>query len=93
MSGSLESMQWNTCVHRLDLGLYSHPKEFWGNGVRNHANPKRKIPLYRRLRGGLNLQCCIMQDSKPNTLPTELFELPMKNPESEGLGAMDEVQA
>ena len=25
MSGSFES--WNTCVHRLDLGLYSHPKE------------------------------------------------------------------
>ena len=30
MSGSLESMRWNACVHRLDLGLYSHPKEFWG---------------------------------------------------------------
>ena len=22
--------RWNACVHRLDLGLYSHPKEFWG---------------------------------------------------------------
>ena len=30
MSGSFESMQWNACVHRLDLGLYSHPKEFLG---------------------------------------------------------------
>ena len=25
-----ESVGWNECVHRLDLGLYSHPKEFWG---------------------------------------------------------------
>ena len=31
MSGSLESALWNACVHRLDLGLCSHPKEFWGN--------------------------------------------------------------
>ena len=22
----------DACVHRLDLGLYSHPKEFGGNG-------------------------------------------------------------
>ena len=28
MSGSFESVQWNTCVHRLDLGLYSHLREF-----------------------------------------------------------------
>ena len=27
-----------------DLGLYSHPKEFWGNGVRTHVNSKGKIP-------------------------------------------------
>ena len=26
-----QSVRWNACVHRLDLGLYSHPKEFWGN--------------------------------------------------------------
>ena len=38
MSGSFESIQWNVCVHRLDLGLYSHPKEFLGNGVRTHSN-------------------------------------------------------
>ena len=24
--GSFESVGWNTCVHRLDLGLYTHPK-------------------------------------------------------------------
>ena len=44
-SGSAESVGWNEYVHRLDLGLYSHPKEFWGNGVRTHVNSKRKFPL------------------------------------------------
>ena len=71
MSGSLESVQWNACVHRLNLGLYSHPKEFWGNGVRTHANSMGKIISTGKIlpRGGLNPQCCIKQDSKPNTLP------------------------
>ena len=31
-------------AHRLGLGLYSHPKEFWGNGVRTHVNSKGKNP-------------------------------------------------
>ena len=44
MSGSFESIQWNGCVHRLDLRLYSHPKEFGGNEARIHANSKEKIP-------------------------------------------------
>ena len=44
MSGSFESVQWNAYVHRPDLGLYSHPKEFWGNGVRTHVDSKGKIP-------------------------------------------------
>ena len=44
MSGSFKPMQWNACVHRLDLALYSHPKEFWGNGVRTHVNSKGKMP-------------------------------------------------
>ena len=48
MSGSLGSVRWNACVHRLDLGLYSHPKEFLRNGVRTHVNSKGKIPLYRK---------------------------------------------
>ena len=43
MSGSFESVQWNACLHRQDLGLYSHPKEFWGNGVRSHVNSEEKI--------------------------------------------------
>ena len=41
MSGSFESMQWNACVHRLDLGLYSQPKEIWGT----YVNSKGKCPL------------------------------------------------
>ena len=74
MPGSFESVRWNACVHRLDLGLYSYPKEFWGNGVRSHVKSKGKSPLQEKekilLRGGSNPQRCIKQDSKPNTLPT-----------------------
>ena len=64
-----ESVLWNACVHRLDLGLYSHPKEFLGNGVRAHVNSKEKIPFIGKIlpRGGSNPQHCIKQDSKPNT--------------------------
>ena len=36
-------MWWNACVHRLDLGLCSHPKEFWRNGVRSLVDSKGKI--------------------------------------------------
>ena len=59
-------------MHRLDLGLYSHPKEFWGNGVRNIVNSRRKIPSTGNilLRGGWNPRRCVKQDSEPNTLPT-----------------------
>ena len=34
-SGSCESLRWNTCVHRLDLGLYSHLKEFFWEWSQN----------------------------------------------------------
>ena len=44
LSGSFESLRWNGCVHRLDLGLCSPPKEILGNGVRSRVNSKRKIP-------------------------------------------------
>ena len=30
-------------VCRLDLGLYSHPIEFLGNGVRTHVNSEGKV--------------------------------------------------
>ena len=68
---SLCDVRWNACVHRLDLGLYFHPKEFWGNGVRTHVNFKGKIPSTRMIlhRGGWNPWRCIKQDSQPNTLP------------------------
>ena len=70
-SGSFESVGWNACVHRLDLGLYSHPKEFWGNGVWTHVNSKGKIPSTGK---------CPQRSIEPATLwqraqalPTELF--------------------
>ena len=76
MSGSFESLRWNACVHRLHLGLYSHPKEFGGNGVRTHVKSKGEIPSTggkkkkkKKLRGGSKPRRCIKQDSEPNTLP------------------------
>ena len=57
MSGSYDSMQWNACVHRLDLSLYSHPKEFWGNGLDLVLTPRGKSPLPEKkilLRGWWN---------------------------------------
>ena len=70
MSGSFETVWWNACMHRLDVGLYSHLK-VWGNGVWTHVNPKGKFPSTGkiRLRGGSNSQRCIKQDSEPNTRP------------------------
>ena len=47
MSGSFESLWWNKCVHKLDLGLYSHPTEILKKGVRTHVNSKGKIPSIR----------------------------------------------
>ena len=44
MSGCFESMQWNACVNRVDLGLYSYTKDLLGIGVRTHVNSKAKIP-------------------------------------------------
>ena len=35
------------CVHRLGLGLYSHPERVFGNGVRTHDNSKGKISSTR----------------------------------------------
>ena len=41
--GSFEYVRWNACVHRLDLGLYSHPKEFEGMESGPMLNSKGKI--------------------------------------------------
>ena len=71
-SGSFECVPWNACVHRLDLGLYSHPKESLGSGIRIHIKSKGKILSTGKIltRGESNSRRCIKQDSKPNTLPT-----------------------
>ena len=73
---------WNTCVHRLDLGLYSNLKEFWGNGVRTHVYFKGKIPSTKKIlpREGSNPRRCIKQDSEPNTLPTSYSAPPPSLP-------------
>ena len=36
---------WNACVHRLDLGLYSHPKEFGGMKSEPTLTPRVKSLL------------------------------------------------
>ena len=48
-SGSFESVRWNACVLRLDLGLYSHPKEFWGEWSLNPCWLQGKNPLYQKM--------------------------------------------
>ena len=46
LSGSLESVRWNARVHRLDLGLYSHPKGFGGMESETMLTPgEKKSPL------------------------------------------------
>ena len=71
MSGSLESLRWNACVHRLDLSLHSHLKESIGNRARTHANSKGENPSTGKFLGeGSNPQHYIKYNSEPNTLPT-----------------------
>ena len=43
---SFESVRLNACVHKLDLGLYSHPKEFLA-GMESGPmfTPREKFPL------------------------------------------------
>ena len=45
MSRSFESMWWKACVHILNLGLQSHPKEFWGMESEPMWTPREKSPL------------------------------------------------
>ena len=44
MLGSFEFVWCNACVHRIDLGLYSHPKEFLEYEISTPVNSKGKIP-------------------------------------------------
>ena len=63
-SGSFESVRWNACVHRLDLGLYSIRKSFLGNGVWT----KEKSPLPENFpRGGSNPRHCGQRAQTPLT--------------------------
>ena len=60
-------------MHRLNLGLCSHPKEFWGVESEPILIPWEKYPRTGKKilpRGGSNLRRCIKQDSEPNRLPT-----------------------
>ena len=68
-SGSIESVRWNVCVHRLDLGLYSHPKEFLGGmEFEPMLTPREKSPLLENFpRGGSNPRRC---GQRVQTLPT-----------------------
>ena len=73
--GSFESVRWNACVHRLDLSLYSHPKEFFGGmEFEPMLSPREKSPLPENVpRGGSNPRCC---GQRAQALPTELFRPP-----------------
>ena len=76
MPGSFQSVPWNACVHRLDLGLYSHPKEFLGEvESKPMLTPREKSHQPENIlpRGGSNPRRCIKQDSEPNTLPTSYY--------------------
>ena len=61
MSGSFESVRINACVHRLDLGLYSHPKDVLGGMEFDEPmlTPREKSPLPENFpREGSNPQRC-----------------------------------
>ena len=61
-------------MHRLDLNLYCHPKEFLGNGVRTHDNSKGKIPSTGKiLLRGSDPQCCITQRQRAQHTANKLF--------------------
>ena len=68
-SGSFESVRWNACAHRLDLGLYSHPKEFLGGmEFEPMLTPREQSPLPENFpRGGSNPWRC---GQRAQTLPT-----------------------
>ena len=71
-SGSFESVQWNACMHRVDLSLYFHLREVLGNGVRTHVNSKGKISSTGSSEED-RTHNTTTQDSEPNTPPAELF--------------------
>ena len=70
MSGCFQSMQWNACVHRQDLGLYSHPKEFLGNRVRPMLTPREKSPLPKKFSPEEDGTHNAASSKQPSTLST-----------------------
>ena len=75
MSGSFETMRWNACVHRLDLGLYSNLKELGRRGrgggeVRRHSKENNPFTWKILIREGSNPLHRLKQDSEANALPT-----------------------
>ena len=59
-------------MHRLDLGLYFHPKEFGGTGVITHVNTKVKIPST----GGSEQEKTRTAASRRTTSPTHYHSGP-----------------
>ena len=63
-------------MHRLDFGLYPHPKEFWGNGVRTHVDYKGKIPSTRG-----SEKCRTHDTASRRTASTMHYKLSYSSPE------------
>ena len=67
-------MRLNACVDRLDLGLYSHPKEFGGMESEPMLTPREKSPLPEKFSSEVDGTHDLHQaDSEPNTLPMSYF--------------------
>ena len=45
MLGSFEFVRWDACVHRLDFGLYTRSKSFWGMALEPMLTPREKSSL------------------------------------------------
>ena len=67
-------------VCRDKTSVYTLTEKSFREWSQSPCSLQGKNPLYQRLRGGSNQWCCIKQNSKPNTLPTELFCPPPPTP-------------
>ena len=90
-------------MHRLDLDLYSHPKEFWGNGLKTHVNSKGKNPSYGKNSPQRRIETTTLHPAGQRAQHTtsELFRPPMldtnpardrKEQEKEGTTTGSDVQ-
>ena len=55
MSGSFEFVQWNACVHRQDLSLYSHLNEGEKTSTRSSEEDQTHDAASRRTFNDLDL--------------------------------------